>query len=66
MPDKDAEGFRLRPDGQRSKFNVMVNPAPAPPWSIFLSCCSAIGRTWVDVVIVSVADAFGRAVRIRP
>lgn len=32
LPEKDSEGFRLRPDGQRFTFTVLVNEGFRPDW----------------------------------
>jgi peptide/nickel transport system substrate-binding protein len=32
LPDKDAEGFRLAPNGERFVFNVLVNQGFRPDW----------------------------------
>jgi len=57
MPQKDADGFRLRSDGQRFKFNVMVN---ATARATMVDILELLQKNWkdvgVDVVIVSVAD----------
>lgn len=57
LPNKDADGFRLRPDGQRFKFNIMVN---ATARANLVDVLQLLQKNWkdvgVDVVVVSVSD----------
>lgn len=57
MPEKDAEGFRLRPDGARFTFTVLVNAGFRP---YFVDILQLLERNWeevgIDINIVSVPD----------
>lgn len=48
MPEKDAEGFRLRPDGQRFTFAISVN---ATRFTYILDALQLFERNWADVGI---------------
>lgn len=57
MPERDAEGFRLRPDGERFTFTVLVNAGFRP---YFVDILQLLERNWeevgIDMVIDSVPD----------
>jgi peptide/nickel transport system substrate-binding protein len=46
LPERDAEGFRLRPDGQRFTLNVVVNSDFRPDW---VDVMQIIERNWEEV-----------------
>lgn len=48
MPDKDDEGFRLRPDGERFVFTVTVNQSFRPDW---VDVMQLIQRNWQEAGI---------------
>jgi len=48
MPDKDAAGFRLRPDGERFTFTVVANRDFRPEW---VDVLQLIERNWQEVGI---------------
>lgn len=48
MPDRDDEGFRLRPDGERFVLNVVVNQGFRPDW---VDVMQLIQRNWQEVGI---------------
>jgi len=53
MPEKDEEGFRLRPDGERFVFTVLVNEGFRPDW---VDAMQLIERNWEEVGIDTVID----------
>jgi peptide/nickel transport system substrate-binding protein len=61
LPDKDAEGFRLRPDGQRFTFTVLANQDFRPEWVDILQFYE---RNWeavgIDTIILPVANDIWR------
>ena len=48
MPERDADGFRLRPDGERFTFTVVVNQDFRPDW---VDVMQLIQRNWQEVGI---------------
>lgn len=48
LPEKDAEGFRLRPDGERFTFTVLANQGFRPEWIDILQFYE---RYWEEVGI---------------
>lgn len=48
MPERDAEGFRLRPDGERFTFTVLANQDFRPEWIDILQFYE---RAWEEVGI---------------
>lgn len=48
MPERDADGFRLRPDGERFTFTVAVNQDFRPDW---VDVMQLIQRNWQEVGI---------------
>jgi len=48
MPERDAEGFRLRPDGQRFTFTVVINQEFRPDW---VDVMQLVARNWREVGI---------------
>lgn len=48
MPDRDDEGFRLRPDGERFIFTVVVDQGFRPDW---VDVMQLIQRNWQEVGI---------------
>ena len=61
MPEKDAEGFRLTPDGERFVFNVLVNQGFRPDW---VDVMGIVELNWeavgVDTNLVVVPDDIWR------
>lgn len=61
MPNRDAEGYRLRPDGERFTFTVVVNGDFRPDW---VDAMQIIERNWeevgLDVTLDVVADQVWR------
>jgi len=53
MPERDAEGFRLRPDGQRFNFTVVVNGDFRPDW---VDVMQLVERSWEEVGIETTLD----------
>lgn len=53
MPEKDGEGFRLRPDGERFVFTVLVNEGFRPDW---VDAMQIIELNWEAVGIEVVLD----------
>jgi len=43
MPERDSEGFRLRPDGERFSFTVLVNEGFRPDW---VDVMQLVERDW--------------------
>ena len=62
MPEKDAEGFRLLPNGERFTFNIIVNQGFRPDW---VDVMQIVERNWEEVGIdtnpVIVGDDVWRA-----
>jgi peptide/nickel transport system substrate-binding protein len=54
MPDKDADGFRLRPDGERFVFTVVVNGDFRSEW---VDVMQFVERNWEEVGIDVIVDA---------
>ncbi|UCH26528.1 MAG: ABC transporter substrate-binding protein [Trueperaceae bacterium] len=48
MPDRDADGYRLRPDGERFTFTVVVNQDFRPDW---VDVMQLVQRNWVEAGI---------------
>jgi peptide/nickel transport system substrate-binding protein len=48
MPEKDAEGFRLMPNGERFVFNIVVNEGFRPDW---VDVMQIVERNWEAVGI---------------
>ena len=46
LPEKDAEGFRLLPNGERFTFNIVVNPGFRPDWADVMQI---VERNWEEV-----------------
>lgn len=61
MPERDAEGYRLRPDGERFTFVVVVNGDFRPDW---VDVMQLVERNWeevgLDVTLDVVADSVWR------
>lgn len=57
LPERDPEGYRLRPDGERFTFTVVVNGDFRPDW---VDAMGIIERNWeevgIDVILDVVAD----------
>jgi peptide/nickel transport system substrate-binding protein len=57
MPERDAEGFRLRPDGERFTFTVLVNTGFRPN---HVDILQLVERNWeevgVDTLVVTAPD----------
>lgn len=57
LPERDGEGFRLRPDGKRFQFAVMAN---STAYTYMLDALQILERTWeeagVDIVVISASD----------
>ena len=56
MPEMDDEGFRLRPDGERFTFTVVVNQDFRPDW---VDVMQLIQRNWQEVGIDARLDVVG-------
>ena len=67
LPDKDGEGFRLRPDGERFQVVVSVNQGFKPDW---VDMMLLIERYWeavgVDTIVDVVSDELHNARRSEP
>jgi peptide/nickel transport system substrate-binding protein len=48
MPDRDADGYRLRPDGERFTFTVVVNQDFRPDW---VDVMQLVQRNWQEAGI---------------
>ena len=61
LPEKDGEGFRLRPDGERFVFTVLVNEGFRPDW---VDVMQIVELNWeavgIDVVLDIVPDDIWR------
>ncbi len=61
MPDRDAEGFRLRPDGERFTFAVLANVDFRP---VFSDILQFVERNWeavgIDTIVVISNDDIWR------
>jgi peptide/nickel transport system substrate-binding protein len=61
LPERDAEGFRLRPDGERFVLSVLVNTGFRPN---FVDIMQLVERSWeevgIDTLIVTVPDDIWR------
>jgi peptide/nickel transport system substrate-binding protein len=57
MPDRDDEGFRLRPDGERFVFTVVINQAFRPD---HVDAMQLIQRNWQEVGIDARLDVIGQ------
>lgn len=53
MPERDADGFRLRPDGERFVFTVVVNEGFRPDW---VDIMQIVERNWEEVGIDTTID----------
>jgi peptide/nickel transport system substrate-binding protein len=53
IPERDAEGFRLRPDGERMTFTVVVNADFRPEW---VDIMQIVERNWEEVGIDVTVD----------
>lgn len=53
MPERDDEGFRLRPDGERFVFTVTVNQGFRPDW---VDVLQLLQRNWQEVGIDAQLD----------
>ena len=53
MPDRDGDGFRLRPDGERFTFTVVVNQDFRPDW---VDVMQLLQRNWQEVGIDAQLD----------
>ncbi|WP_421726046.1 ABC transporter substrate-binding protein [Bauldia sp.] len=67
LPEKDAEGFRLRPDGERFQIVVSTNQDFKPDW---VDMMQLIERYWeevgLDIVVDVVSDELHQARRSAP
>ncbi len=67
LPDKDGDGFRLRPDGERFQVIVSVNQGFKPDW---VDMMLLIERYWeavgVDTIVDVVSDELHNARRSEP
>lgn len=67
LPDKDEDGFRLRPDGERFQVIVSVNQGFKPDW---VDMMLLIERYWeavgIDTIVDVVSDELHNARRSEP
>lgn len=64
LPEKDSQGFRLLPNGERFTFNVLVNQGFRADW---VDVMQLVARNWeqagIDINLVVGSDEFSRTAR---